>query len=239
MHRKLPHQEEGFGSGNNTVSLHNGSEVHTTKQVDESGTLQAAHESSHGVESSLDSQEKIVEEQSVLQASETILGGAKGGARSEHFNRGASAAHAQEPSDDSIDVTAVSCGIAPPIELSAGSFELPAYDRKKSSGLSLFATGFLGPVPLSTLGSPFQEFVLQKIASEVLKEVRYVAASATAPQSGKMSAAKQVAVSFDDVREKNLKQLRKLNQVLFPVRYEEKFYTDVLWSGEYTKLGER
>ncbi|GAQ78662.1 GCN5-related N-acetyltransferase [Klebsormidium nitens] len=51
-----------------------------------------------------------------------------------------------------------------------------------------------------------------------------------------MSAAKQVAVSFDDVREKNLKQLRKLNQVLFPVRYEEKFYTDVLSSGEYTKL---
>ena len=35
----------------------------------------------------------------------------------------------------------------------------------------------------------------------------------------------------------NLKQLKRLNQVVFPVSYNEKFYTDILNVGEYAKLG--
>ena len=35
----------------------------------------------------------------------------------------------------------------------------------------------------------------------------------------------------------NLKQLKRLNQVVFPVSYNEKFYTDILTVGEYAKLG--
>jgi hypothetical protein len=102
-----------------------------------------------------------------------------------------------------------------------------------------FAAGFSGPVPLSSLSPGFQDFVLRTIGNEVLREFRYKGAGVSGELVGssKMSAAKQVSVTFDDVREKNLKQLRKLNQVLFPVRYEETFYTDVLSSGEYAKLG--
>ncbi|KAJ8429378.1 hypothetical protein Cgig2_002000 [Carnegiea gigantea] len=47
---------------------------------------------------------------------------------------------------------------------------------------------------------------------------------------------KQVAISLDAVREKNLMQLKKLNVVLFPVRYNDKYYADALASGEFTKL---
>ena len=36
----------------------------------------------------------------------------------------------------------------------------------------------------------------------------------------------------------NLKQLKKLNQVVFPVSYNDKFYKDVLEVGELAKLGE-
>ena len=37
----------------------------------------------------------------------------------------------------------------------------------------------------------------------------------------------------------NLKQLKKLNQVVFPVSYNDKFYKDVLEVGELAKLGEQ
>ena len=46
-----------------------------------------------------------------------------------------------------------------------------------------------------------------------------------------------MAISLDAVREKNLMQLKKLNVVLFPVRYNDKYYADALASGEFTKLG--
>ena len=35
----------------------------------------------------------------------------------------------------------------------------------------------------------------------------------------------------------NLKQLKRLNQVIFPVTYNDKFYKDVLDVGELAKLG--
>ena len=40
-----------------------------------------------------------------------------------------------------------------------------------------------------------------------------------------------------DVTQHNLKQLKKLNQVVFPVSYNDKFYKDVLEVGELAKLG--
>ncbi|GKV18071.1 hypothetical protein SLEP1_g28496 [Rubroshorea leprosula] len=51
-----------------------------------------------------------------------------------------------------------------------------------------------------------------------------------------MGAGREVAISLDGVRDKNVMQLKKLNTALFPVRYNEKYYADALSSGELTKL---
>ncbi|KAK6927476.1 GNAT domain [Dillenia turbinata] len=51
-----------------------------------------------------------------------------------------------------------------------------------------------------------------------------------------MGVGREVPISLDGVRDKNLMQLKKLNTVLFPVRYNDKYYTDALLSGEFTKL---
>ncbi|XP_010419691.1 PREDICTED: N-alpha-acetyltransferase 50 [Camelina sativa] len=51
-----------------------------------------------------------------------------------------------------------------------------------------------------------------------------------------MGAGREVSVSLDGVRDKNLMQLKKLNTVLFPVRYSDKYYADAIASGEFTKL---
>ena len=52
----------------------------------------------------------------------------------------------------------------------------------------------------------------------------------------RMGAGREVSISLDGVRDKNLMQLKKLNIALFPVRYNEKYYADALASGEFTKL---
>ncbi|WVY89865.1 hypothetical protein V8G54_035379 [Vigna mungo] len=52
-----------------------------------------------------------------------------------------------------------------------------------------------------------------------------------------MGAGREVSISLDGVRDKNLMQLKKLNLALFPVRYNDKYYVDALASGEFTKLG--
>lgn len=52
-----------------------------------------------------------------------------------------------------------------------------------------------------------------------------------------MGAGREVSISLDGVRDKNLMQLKKLNLALFPVRYNDKYYADALASGEFTKLG--
>jgi ribosomal protein S18 acetylase RimI-like enzyme len=43
-------------------------------------------------------------------------------------------------------------------------------------------------------------------------------------------------VSLDTVRDKNVMQLKKLNCAIFPVTYQDKFYTDALTSRDFTKL---
>ncbi|XP_078428050.1 acyl-CoA N-acyltransferases (NAT) superfamily protein isoform X4 [Wolffia australiana] len=48
--------------------------------------------------------------------------------------------------------------------------------------------------------------------------------------------AREMAISLDGVRDKNLMLLKKLNTVLFPVRYNDKYYADALASGEFTRL---
>ncbi|CAM9838878.1 unnamed protein product, partial [Phaeothamnion confervicola] len=39
---------------------------------------------------------------------------------------------------------------------------------------------------------------------------------------------RELQVEFGDIHEKNLQQLRKLNSSIFPVRYNDKYYNDVL-----------
>jgi hypothetical protein len=43
--------------------------------------------------------------------------------------------------------------------------------------------------------------------------------------------------SLDGVRDKNVMQLKKLNTALFPVRYNDKYYQDVIASKDFSKLG--
>ncbi|KAI3468301.1 hypothetical protein Pfo_024964 [Paulownia fortunei] len=47
---------------------------------------------------------------------------------------------------------------------------------------------------------------------------------------------REVSISLDGVRDKNLMQLKKLNTALCPVRCNDKYYADALASGEFTKL---
>jgi len=44
-------------------------------------------------------------------------------------------------------------------------------------------------------------------------------------------------IELGDVTPHNIKLLRRLNQVVFPVSYNDKFYKDVLEAGELAKLG--
>ena len=43
-------------------------------------------------------------------------------------------------------------------------------------------------------------------------------------------------IDLGDVTRHNIKLLKKVNQVVFPIVYNDKFYKDVLESGEYAKL---
>lgn len=52
-----------------------------------------------------------------------------------------------------------------------------------------------------------------------------------------MGAGREVSISLDNVRDKNMMQLRKINTALFPIRYNHKYYSDALASGDFTKLG--
>jgi len=44
-------------------------------------------------------------------------------------------------------------------------------------------------------------------------------------------------IELGDVTSHNVKQLKRLNQAIFPVIYNDKFYKDVLQFGELVKLG--
>lgn len=48
---------------------------------------------------------------------------------------------------------------------------------------------------------------------------------------------RQGVIELGDVTPHNIKLLRRLNQVIFPVSYNDKFYKDVLESGPLAKLG--
>ncbi|OIT37354.1 hypothetical protein A4A49_57282 [Nicotiana attenuata] len=47
---------------------------------------------------------------------------------------------------------------------------------------------------------------------------------------------REVAISLDRVRDKNMMQLKKINTAIFPVHYNDKYYTDAFASGDFTKL---
>lgn len=46
----------------------------------------------------------------------------------------------------------------------------------------------------------------------------------------------RASIELGDVTPHNIKQLKKLNTVVFPVSYNDKFYIDVLDAGELAKL---
>ena len=44
-------------------------------------------------------------------------------------------------------------------------------------------------------------------------------------------------VSLVSLREENIGSLKNLNTVLFPINYQHRYYTHVLSSGDFSKLG--
>lgn len=46
-------------------------------------------------------------------------------------------------------------------------------------------------------------------------------------------------IDLGDITVHNLKQLKKLNQIVFPVSYNDKFYKDILEIGPLAKLGKQ
>jgi hypothetical protein len=54
-----------------------------------------------------------------------------------------------------------------------------------------------------------------------------------------MPAEKELPLTFGGINENNVAQLRLLNDVIFPVKYHDKFYTDVVTlPPEFAKFGE-
>ncbi|KAL5064810.1 hypothetical protein RYX36_026547 [Vicia faba] len=51
-----------------------------------------------------------------------------------------------------------------------------------------------------------------------------------------MGAGREISISVDGVRDKNIMQLKKLNLAFFPIRYNDKYYSDALASADSTKL---
>ncbi|PHU29788.1 Sumo-conjugating enzyme ubc9 [Capsicum chinense] len=47
---------------------------------------------------------------------------------------------------------------------------------------------------------------------------------------------REVAISLDGVRYKNIMQLKKINTAIFPARYNDKYYTDSIVSGDFKRL---
>ena len=70
-----------------------------------------------------------------------------------------------------------------------------------------------------------------------LSAVTAAGAAAAAEAADEKRARDGTVVSLDSVRDKNVQQLRKLNSVLFPVRYAESYYTDAIAAGEFARLG--
>lgn len=44
-------------------------------------------------------------------------------------------------------------------------------------------------------------------------------------------------IELGDITQHNLKQLKRLNQIVFPVSYNDRFYKDLLDAGQLAKLG--
>ena len=53
--------------------------------------------------------------------------------------------------------------------------------------------------------------------------------SATIPRHSRLA--------IDDLTPNNINQLRRLNSVIFPIKYKDQYYKDALAAGEYCKLG--
>ncbi|KAK6782561.1 hypothetical protein RDI58_020357 [Solanum bulbocastanum] len=51
-----------------------------------------------------------------------------------------------------------------------------------------------------------------------------------------MGAGREMLISLDNVRDNNMMQLKKINTALFPIRYNDKYYSDALASGDFTML---
>jgi N-alpha-acetyltransferase 50 len=49
----------------------------------------------------------------------------------------------------------------------------------------------------------------------------------------------EAAITFGGINDQNIEQLRLLNNVIFPVKYNDKFYAEILTTlPEFTKYGE-
>ncbi|RHZ82725.1 hypothetical protein Glove_104g50 [Diversispora epigaea] len=82
------------------------------------------------------------------------------------------------------------------------------------------------------MGVPTKEPTIETKAVEDTKSI----GNTNSPKTKKKRLTTTHRISLGDVTPNNLGQLKRLNSVLFPVNYSEKFYKDVLEVGEFAKL---
>ncbi|CAG8542502.1 16825_t:CDS:2 [Acaulospora colombiana] len=86
------------------------------------------------------------------------------------------------------------------------------------------------------MGAPTKETSSENTIPEDSNPKNTVSTETTGSSRGKKRITTH-RISLGDVTPNNLGQLKRLNSVLFPVNYSERFYKDVLEVGEFAKLG--
>jgi hypothetical protein len=73
------------------------------------------------------------------------------------------------------------------------------------------------------------------MTSDVLSQPNATAPDASSATTTKN--AKYFRTALGDLTPNNINQLKRINTVLFPIRYDDKFYQDALLAEEYAKIG--
>jgi|tagenome__1003787_1003787.scaffolds.fasta_scaffold14317030_1 hypothetical protein len=88
------------------------------------------------------------------------------------------------------------------------------------------------------MGAPTKETAAESTATDNSNtSVNMVSSTATINNNKTTKQTTVHRIALGDITLNNLGQLKKLNTVLFPVNYSEKFYKDVLEVGEFAKFG--
>ena len=99
------------------------------------------------------------------------------------------------------------------IDLEVGSFSFSAGEKRKSK----------------------QQNIRKEILSKTMPDSS-MTKTASVMSTNENEKDKNTRIDLGDVTPHNIKLLKKVNQVVFPIVYHDKFYKDVLEAGELAKL---